>query len=128
MLADGIEFSSAREAAKVFEEGYARYCSFASYLHEGAHVDVVCLGCRFTDVEWYWGLFNGANFIDCHFTGCKFRGTSFAGARFVDCTFEHCEFLPDNLGASCRNDGSKVYGCTIKECIGGEFLFGNGEF
>ena len=128
MLADGTEFSSAREAAEVFDEGLARYCSVSSYLHEGAHVDSIFLGCSFTDVEWYWAFFNCANFIECRFVGCVFRGANFADTRFVECHFERCEFLPDNLGKGCTNNGSRVFGGSVKECVGGDFLFNSGAF
>ena len=124
MIADSIDYSSASEAAKVFDGGVARYCTFSSYLHEGAHIDAIFLGCTFTDVEWYWGLFNCANLIECRFVRCTFRGTSFAGSKFVECTFDGCKFVPDNLGGSCTNDGSKIYGGTVSDCSGGEFLFG----
>ena len=128
MLADSIEYSSSKEAAKVLNDGVARYCTFSSYVHEGAHVDALCLGCTFSDIEWYWGHFNCANLIECRFIRCTFRGTAFADTRFIECSFDSCKFLLDNLGGSCTNDGSKIYGGTVSECSGGEFLFGNGAF
>jgi len=126
VLAESVEISSAKEASEIFDGGVARYCTFSSYLHEGAHVDAVLVGCKFVDVEWYWALFNCTILVDCEFVRCTFQGASFSGARLVDCRFERCRFIDDNLGAPCRNHESKIYGGEVKECSGSEFLFGSG--
>ena len=128
MLAESVEYSNASDAAKIFDSGVARYCNFSNFEHEGAHVDSVFVGCTFANIEWYWGLFNCAVFVECRFTACRFRGSSFSDTKFVECTFDRCQFEPDNLGKGCSNNRSKVYGGEVKDCAGGEFLFGSGAF
>jgi uncharacterized protein YjbI with pentapeptide repeats len=129
VLAESEEYSNPRDAAKVLDhDGVARYCKFSAYVHEGAHVDAICVGCSFVDVEWYWGLFNAARFIQCEFVRCSFRGTSFADSTFVECKFEQCQFTTDNLGGGCSNNGSKLYACEANECAGEGVLFSDGAF
>ena len=123
MLADSIEYTNVHEANAVLDDGIARYCAFRGYTHEGAHIGATFVACTFEHIDWYWALFNCAVFVDCRFTHCTFRGATFATSRFVSCTFEKCAFLADNLGGSCRNEASRVYDCTAKECSNGEFLF-----
>lgn len=100
-----------------------RFCSFESADLAGGNFDGVFLACEFRDVEFYWGLFNLALFVNCDFERCTFPGTSFAGCRLVECTFIQCRFLKDNLGGSCHARDTKLFDCVAENCEGWDELF-----
>jgi uncharacterized protein YjbI with pentapeptide repeats len=124
VLIENADYHDPTGAIRALADNVLRYCSFASLLLEGAHVDVVCLGCKFENVEWYWGLFNDCTFVDSRFVRCTFRGASFPDCRFVDCEFVECRFIEDNLGGSCQAERAHLYGTSFTDCIGAEALFG----
>ena len=101
-----------------------RYCTFADAELEGVHCDGVFIACTFEYIDWYWGLFNTAIFVNCVWQRCAFRGTSFAGCRIVDSRFENCRFLRDNLQAPCSADDTHIYGSQAMQCEGFATLFG----
>ena len=105
------------------EQEYFRYCTFSNASLEGGHFDGVFIACIFKDMEWYWGLFNTAIFVDCTFENCIFRGSSFAGCRIVQSSFEKTRFLKDNLGAPCSSSETSVYDCRVEDCEGVEDIF-----
>src|ERR1051326_976880 len=87
MLVENAEYLDANSASLHLNGGVFRYCEFSSYSVEGGHIDAVFIGCSFTHLDWYWGLFNCCLFVECTFQGCTFRGTSFPDCRFVECKF-----------------------------------------
>jgi fluoroquinolone resistance protein len=100
-----------------WDEGYFKFCEFDGFSVEASEVSSDFVSCSFTNLDWYWVLFNLANFIECRFTDCVFRGTTFAGVRFVDCHFTRCGFLKDNLNSDCSFPGTMAYRCVVE---GGE--------
>jgi len=122
-----IERTEYREQAAVAEvldgDHVFRYCGFSGFAFEGGHIDGVFIGCTFTDLNWYWGIFNSCVFVRATFAKCVFRGTSFPDCRFVDCEFFACQFLEDDLGQCCTAEGARVCGSSADGCIGAEFLF-----
>jgi uncharacterized protein YjbI with pentapeptide repeats len=132
-------FPASAENGEVF-----LYCGFSDLEIDGRGFDGALIGCKFENIDWYWGLFNEVLISKTKFVGCKFRGTSFVGCRFLYCEFEGCEFAADNVGgfskfkdcvlveckfrrcasATIESDepslfmGTRLYGCTQAECVG----------
>ena len=125
MLIERAEYREQASTAQVLDDdNIFRYCEFSGFSVEGGHVDGVFLSCTFSDIDWYWGLFNGCVFVNCKFGKCVFRGTAFPDCLFVDCEFIDCQFLGDNLsGKGCTAEGAHAYGTTVKGSKGAEFLF-----
>jgi fluoroquinolone resistance protein len=123
MLIENFNYNNPSTISGVLEENVFRYCKFSTFTYEGGSIDAVFLGCDFSDVDWYWGLFVACVFIRTRFEKCIFRGSSFPDCKFVECEFIECQFLQDNLGGNCSGGGAKMYGSTTKACIGMEFLF-----
>lgn len=125
MTTEYLEFNGANAVAAALADtgGVFRHCAFNSASLECGNFDGDFLACYFRDVEWYWGLFNTALFVDCSFERCTFRGTSFAECRFLECTFTDCQFLPDNLGSACSTDKTRLYACATANCSGLAALF-----
>jgi uncharacterized protein YjbI with pentapeptide repeats len=96
-----------------WDENYFKFCDFENFSIEGKHIPSDFVSCSFVNVEWYWGLFNGANFVDCLFTDCVFRGTAFPDCKFVQCTLTNCRFEKDNLAADCDFSKAIAYRCTV---------------
>lgn len=106
------------------------FCEFRGIHGEGLHISSAFLDCAFDHCDLYLSLFNVVTFVGVKFRHCVFRGCSFADCRFVECIFENCRFTADNLGADCRLDESRWYGCTQSdtEGLGSEFAqSGRGE-
>lgn len=130
------------------EGGIFRYCNF-NHLHlEGPAFDGALIGCVLRDIEWYWGLFNCADFLSTRFMNCTFLGSNFAGCRLIECKFEGCRFDLDNLGGPsglqdcllvetsfdrCQVtldnplkhpvfEGNRCYRCEQRECEGFDAL------
>jgi uncharacterized protein YjbI with pentapeptide repeats len=122
---ESVTFATSKEVKKALAASNEifRYCHFESAELEGGESDGVFLNCTFQDLEWYWGLFNLALFVECKFERCTFRGTSFTGCRFVECSFDECRFLPDNLGGLCSASETNVYASTAENCEGFNELF-----
>jgi len=124
-----IEHTTYREAGpalKVLDgNSVFRHCDFSGFSVEGGHVDGLFHGCTFSALDWYWGIFNCATFVQCKFSKCTFRGASFPDCRFVECEFLDCRFLPDNLNGNCSAEGARIYDSKAIRCEGAEFLFAN---
>ena len=118
MLYDREAFNDPTQLLGRLEESVFRYAVFSGMSFEGGHIDAAFLSCEFTNVEWYWGLFNICVFVGCRFNGCLFQGTNFAGCRFVDCVFEDCRFVKDNLDSECSFENTQWYGSTQRNCEG----------
>jgi len=97
-------------AAIDWEENHFKYCDFEGFSAEGRTISSDFIGCSFGNVDWYWGLFSFANFIDCRFKDCLFQGTTFANCRFVDCELINCRFIKNNLDTSCEFKQTVAYG------------------
>ena len=123
MLIEDISYSEPRVVEQICEGNVFRHCEFSNFVIEGGHIDGVFLNCNFTNVDWYWGIFNGCVFVEVHFVRCTFRGTSFPGCKFVDCNFLDCYFVDDNLKRGCSAEGARVYGGSAKGCTGAALLF-----
>jgi uncharacterized protein YjbI with pentapeptide repeats len=100
-----------------WDENYFKFCQFENFSIEGGLVYSDFVDCSFSDLDWYWGLFTGSNFVKCSFTRCVFRGTSFADTKFVECSFVECRFMKDNLGGDCDFSETVAYACVVE---GGE--------
>jgi uncharacterized protein YjbI with pentapeptide repeats len=70
------------------------------------------------NIDWYWGLFSGCNFINCDFADCAFAGTRFPDSRFVDCKLVNCRFTQDDLGGDCDFSKTIAYGCSVESSLG----------
>jgi uncharacterized protein YjbI with pentapeptide repeats len=125
ILSETINSSPAVEQALARRDEFFRYCKFSAASLDGGDFDGVFIFCSFTEIEWYWGLFNTSILVGCTFENCTFRGTSFAGCRMVDCVFKNCRFLRDNLNALCSVSETRVYGCQFENCEGADALFQN---
>ena len=101
-----------------WDEEYFKYCDFAGFSIEGGLVASDFVGCSFSKIDWYWGLFSGCNFINCNFADCKFAGTNFPDTRFVDCKLANCEFTQDNVGGDCDFSKTTAYGCSVENSMG----------
>jgi uncharacterized protein YjbI with pentapeptide repeats len=101
-----------------WEENHFKYCDFSNFSHEGGVVDSDFNLCSFSGIDWYWGIFTQANFIECKFSNCTFRGSSFTDSRFIECTFDNCKFIKDNVGGECTFENSTAYNCSTNECSG----------
>lgn len=124
------ESQTYREAKQVKDalashDAVFRYCSFETANLEGGDFDDVFISCEFRDLDFYWGMFNLALFLNCKFERCTFRGTSFAGCLFMESTFADCRFLKDNLAAPCDAPDTKLFACSAENCEGWNELFGN---
>jgi len=111
-------FTTDPELSSLASEANVRYETFENFATEGGVIDGVFLGCSFTNVDWYWGLFNMSVFVESTFQGCTFRGSAFSGCIFVECTFVGCHFVKDNLGGECSFEDSRWYGCQQSESTG----------
>jgi uncharacterized protein YjbI with pentapeptide repeats len=100
-----------------WDGNYFKFCTFDEFSQEGGVIGSDFLSCSFRKIDWYWGLFTSANFIDCEFVDCVFRGSTFADTRFVECRLTNCRFICDNLDAGCTFPGTVAYGCSL---TGGE--------
>jgi uncharacterized protein YjbI with pentapeptide repeats len=96
-----------------WDENHFKFCEFRRISIEGQAVCSDFVSCLFTNVDWYWGLFSGSNFIGCRFTDCVFAGCAFPQTRFIDCIFTNCRFTKDNLNASCDFSDTISYGSTL---------------
>lgn len=116
-----IESEEVTDPASVFfagEDVIFRFCSIQRFHTEGGSVEGAFLSCTLSDLDIYWGLFNGCIFVGCRFKNCTFRGTSFPSCSFVECEFVDCNFTKDNLGSECAFEDVRWYGCKQKSCIG----------
>ena len=95
-----------------------KYCSFSGISPEGLHITSDFTDCSFSNIDWYWGIFNIVNFVSCKFKNCVFRGTTFANCKFVECTFDDCRFIKDNLNGDCEFKESVSYNCCLNNCDG----------
>ncbi len=112
MLIDRQDFVSKTGFPASAENGEVfLYCGFSDLEIDGRGFDGALIGCKFENIDWYWGLFNEVLISKTKFVGCKFRGTSFVGCRFLDCEFAGCEFAADNVGGFC-----KFKDCVLVEC------------
>ena len=93
-----------------------RYCRIAGFSIDGKGIDGALIYCTMEDMDWYWSLFNTAQFHRVEFKRCIFRGCSFRGCQLVDCTFEDCRFILDNLGGTCTIDDTLFAECTFRRC------------
>lgn len=107
-----------RVADVVWDDEYFKFCEFEGVSVEGKTISSDFVSCTFTALDWYWGLFTLANFVQCRFIGCTFRGTSFADARFFECEFQDCNFTKDNLESDCDFRGAVAYGCKVTNTKG----------
>jgi uncharacterized protein YjbI with pentapeptide repeats len=107
-----------------WDEGYFKFCNFEGFSIEGGLVSSDFVGCSFKNIDWYWSLFSGCNFISCTFADCAFAGASFPDTRFVDCKFVNCKFTQDNLGGDCDLSKTIAYGCAVESSLGFEPHFG----
>ena len=96
-----------------WDENYFKWCHFEDFSIEGKVITSVFMGCSFTNLDWYWGLFSYCNFLNCEFKNCVFRGTAFPYTKFVECTLTNCRFVKDNMAHDCEFEGAIAYGCTI---------------
>ena len=110
--------NAANLAGVNWDEDYFKFCDFEGFSIEGGLVASDFVGCSFSKIDWYWGLFSGCNFIDCSFADCTFAGTNFADTRFVDCKLVNCAFKHDNLGCDCDLSKTIVYGCSAEHTSG----------
>jgi uncharacterized protein YjbI with pentapeptide repeats len=101
-----------------WDDEYFKFCEFEGVSVEGETVSSDFVSCKFTDIDWYWGLFTLANFVNCKFINCTFRGTSFTDSRFFECEFTNCHFVQDNLNSECDFKGAVAYGCKVTNCEG----------
>jgi uncharacterized protein YjbI with pentapeptide repeats len=101
-----------------WDEGYFKFCNFEGFSIEGGQVSSDFVGCSFKNIDCYWGLFSGCNFISCNFADCAFAGTSFPDTRFVDCKIVNCTFTHDNLGGDCDFSKTIAYGCSVESSLG----------
>ena len=101
-----------------WEGGCFKYCVFEKFEIEGKHIDRDFIDCTFTDIDWYWGLFNLVNFVGCKFNNCTFRGSSFPECKFVECEFHNCNFIKDNLNGDCSFENARAYNCVANSCSG----------
>lgn len=100
-----------------WDENYFKFCDFEDISIEGGVISSDFIDCSFKNVEWYWGLFSGANFVNCLFNDCVFRGSSFPDSKFVECSLVNCRFIQDNLATDCDFSQASAYRCSIS---GGE--------
>jgi uncharacterized protein YjbI with pentapeptide repeats len=126
MLFESQQFDTRFKKPVAWSDHIFRYCDFANIAVEGGDVDSVFIGCTIEKCEWYWGLFNGAVFVNVTFRDCTFRGTAFSGSKFVECKFSDCHFIKDNLGSDCSFDDVAWYKCVQENCglLAGEFRNG----
>jgi uncharacterized protein YjbI with pentapeptide repeats len=101
-----------------WDEGYFKFCNFEGFSIEGGQVSSDFVGCSFKNIDCYWSLFSGCNFISCNFADCAFAGTSFPDTRFVDCKLVNCKFTQDNLGGDCDFSKTIAYGCSVESSLG----------
>jgi uncharacterized protein YjbI with pentapeptide repeats len=123
MLFERTEYREQEAVAEVLEKNVFRHCQFSGFSFEGGHIDAAFLGCTFTRLDWYWGVFKECLFVESRFVKCIFRGTAFPGCKFVECQFIDCEFVEDDQGKACSALGAHVYATLSKGGKGGEFLF-----
>lgn len=102
----------------IWEEEYYKFCEFDSFTIEGGHIDSDFINCTFSNVNWYWGIFNIVNFIECKFVNCVFRGTSFPDCIFVECELDNCKFIKDNLNGDCKFSNARAYNCKVNNSLG----------
>lgn len=105
-------------AAIDWDEGYFKFCKVEGLSIGGQQVTSGFVGCSFKNIDWYWGLFSGCNFINCNFADCVFAVTGFADSRFVDCKLVNCRFSQDQLGGDCDFSKRIEYGCSIESSLG----------
>ncbi len=91
---------------------------FIGFSYEGGHIDSEFKDCTFSNLDWYWGLFNMSSFVGCTFKNCTFRGTAFSGCNFESCNFIDCVFTTDNLNSKCDFNDSKTINCVVTNCKG----------
>ena len=96
-----------------WDDGYYKFCEFQDISTEGGQVTSDFASCTFTNIDWYWGMFNIVNFISCTFENCVFRGTSFPDCKFIECQFQNCRFIKDNLNGDCTFEGAVAYNCKL---------------
>lgn len=136
ILVQGEEFTESGRFASLPTETVFAYCSFEDLEISKPSVEGAIIGCNFTQVEWYWELFNAALISRAVFEDCVFRGCSFRGVDFIDCAFTRCRFALDNLGGACVFDDCRLVGCVFENCEfvkderpgRGERLFGKNRF
>src|SRR5271155_1788894 len=102
VLIDGKDFDHDSDLPRSrIEAGIFRYCNFENLSFETGGFEETLIGCKFTKVEWYWALFNCADFLSTRFVNCVFLGSTFASCRLIECKFEDCRFDLDNLAGPC---------------------------
>jgi uncharacterized protein YjbI with pentapeptide repeats len=95
-----------------WDENYFKFCDFENISIEGGVIGSDFIDCSFKNVDWYWGLFSGANFVNCLFNDCVFRGSAFPDGKFVECSLVNCRFIQDNLTADCDFSRTIAYRCS----------------
>jgi uncharacterized protein YjbI with pentapeptide repeats len=118
MLLEHAEFHDAKSIINQQSEPVIRFSNFVDFSVEGGEVAGTFLNCGFSNIDWYWGIFNICLFVECRFEGCTFHGTAFPNCRFVDCEFIRCKFVKDNLDADCSFENCKWYGSSQNNCEG----------
>jgi len=117
-MQQSLEVNQQNLASINWENEYYKYCQFVDISPEGGHIDADFASCTFTNVDWYWGIFNIVNFVECIFVNCVFMGTSFPDCKFIECEFNNCQFVKDNLGGDCDFDGAVAYNCKVLNTVG----------
>lgn len=100
---------------QLWDEDILKFCDFYDLQVDGQDIECDFIKCSFVRLDWYLGMFFGVTFVGCRFNTCTFAGCDFREARFVECTFQDCSFIKDNLGGSCKFEGSIAYGCSLLE-------------
>lgn len=118
MRSEGINSENVDKVG--WDDAYFKFCDFEGFFIEGRLVSSDFVSCSFKNIDWYWGLFSGSNFIGCHFANCTFAGTGFPDTRFIDCKFVNCKFTRDNVGGDCDLSKTIAYGCSVESCLGFE--------
>ena len=113
-------FNSENIGSVDWEDQYYKFVEFTDFSFDDGQITSDFANCFFTNLDWYWGLFNVVNFVDCKFINCVFQGTSFADCKFVSCEFSDCKFIKDNLNGECDFDGSVAFDCKISNTEGFE--------
>ncbi len=113
-----LEVNQLNFATINWEDDYYKFCQFFDIETEGGHVTSDFSNCTFTNIDWYWGIFNIVNFVGCTFENCVFRGAAFYDCKFVECEFIDCRFLKDNLNGDCTFEGAIAYNCKVTNTEG----------
>ncbi len=113
-----LEVSQSNFSSVKWEEDYFKYAKFSDISADGGNITSDFAYCEFTNIDWYWGIFNMVNFVGCRFMNCVFKGTSFLDCKFVECEFSDCRFIKDNLNGDCSFEESVAYSCEFQNTEG----------